>query len=95
MSTELNLAGERPLALITGASAGIGREIATQFAAHGYDLALVSRRRERLLDVAAVLADCYEVDALVIDADLSSRDGPSEVLSRLRALDRHVDALVN
>lgn len=57
--------------LITGASSGIGREIACVLAGRGYSLALVARRRERLDELAAQLGNEYSVTADVVPLDLS------------------------
>lgn len=81
----------RPLALITGASAGIGAVFARALAARGYDLVLVARRRERLDALAAELAS---VRCEVIVADLTDAEQLRLVEARLRAAPP-VDLLVN
>lgn len=85
----------RRLALITGASAGIGRALAREFAAHGWDLALVARREERLIELAAELEDRFSIETLVIAADLSMPSAPDIVLSRIAEAGRVVDGIVN
>ena len=61
-----------PLALVTGASSGIGKAFGQRLAADGYDLIIVGRRRDRLEDLAASLPT---VKVQVIAADLSTDDG--------------------
>jgi len=61
-----------PLALVTGASSGIGKAFAERLAADGYDLIVVGRRTARLDEVAASLPD---VDVQVVVADLSTDEG--------------------
>lgn len=69
----------RPIALITGASAGIGAEFAKQLARRGYDLVLVARRIDRLRGLAAEIA----TDAEVLVADLETDDGVAKVEARI------------
>jgi short-subunit dehydrogenase len=64
------------LALVTGASSGIGRAFAERLAADGYDLIVVGRRRDRLASLAASLPD---VAVHVVVADLSTDDGINTV----------------
>jgi NADP-dependent 3-hydroxy acid dehydrogenase YdfG len=78
----------RPVALVTGASRGIGRAIATQLAGQ-YDLILVARDHERLENVAAT---CRELGAQVRTLILDVADGPGTAAA-LEGL--HVDVLVN
>ena len=85
----------RPLALVTGPTAGIGLSFAHQLAASGHDLVLVSRTRERLERLATELRERYGVEADVIVADLGDRADLAAVEARLADASRPVDLLVN
>ena len=85
----------RRLALVTGASAGIGAAFARTLAARGYDLALSARRVDRLEQLAAELQARHGVEALIAPADLARPDGVQQVLDQVAAGGRVVDALVN
>lgn len=85
----------RRLALITGASAGIGAAFATAYAQRGFDLALVARRRERLDALSRRLAAAHGVEAFAIPADLSCDEAQAPIMAALAAQGRHVDVLVN
>lgn len=82
-------------ALITGATAGIGREFAEQLAARDHDLVLVARDTERLERVAAELRERYGVETEVLTADLTDREQLARVEDRLADSERPVDLLVN
>lgn len=82
------------LALITGASSGIGAEFAKQLAARDYDLVLVARREDRLKDIAVSLSNARGVAAEVLAADLASDDGVAAVEQRIAAAE-NLDLLVN
>ena len=86
---------QRKLALITGASAGIGAAFARAYAAKGYDLALVARRGDRLAELGAELSARYGIEAFAIAADLSILDAEAPVMAALAERGRHVDILVN
>lgn len=88
-------AAPRRLALITGASAGIGAAFARAYAARGFDVALVARRRDRLEALASELTHAHGVEAFAIAADLSIPDAQTPILEAVKAQGRHVDALVN
>jgi short-subunit dehydrogenase len=83
------------LALVTGASSGIGAALARVYASHGYDLALTARRVDRLHALADEARLRYGVDSVVIPADLSLVEAPAQILAALEANGREVDALVN
>jgi hypothetical protein len=85
----------RPVALVTGATAGIGREFVTQLARRGHDLVLVARDRSRLEEVAAELKRTYAAESEILAADLTDRRALQAVADRLGDADRPVDVLVN
>lgn len=80
-------------ALITGASAGIGRELARLFAADGHDLVLVARRLPELEAVCADLQQQYRVKARAVRCDLGSKSELEGLLAEVRGLE--LDYLVN
>jgi hypothetical protein len=88
-------ASPRKLALITGASAGIGAAFARAYAARGFDLALVARRRDRLETLCSQLTHDHGVAAFAIAADLSLLEAQTPILEAVEAHGRHVDVLVN
>ncbi len=75
---------ERKLAVITGASSGIGAMFARKLAARGYDLLLVARREDRLRSLALELAETYHVSGDVLAADLTDDAGRERVAERIR-----------
>ena len=82
-------------ALITGASGGIGLELARLFAADGYNLILVARNAEQLGLLAAALRKTYSVDAIAIPIDLGDPAAPEELFQLLDEQRLFVDVLVN
>jgi len=62
----------RPLAVITGASSGIGATFARQLAARGYDLVLVARRKDKLEQEARAIQAAHSVHAEILQADLTA-----------------------
>ncbi len=81
-------------ALVTGASSGIGRAIAVEFAARGVDLVLVARDEVRLKELAHELSERHGVDAAVLPADLTLPDDRERVEQRI-ADQPAVDCVVN
>ena len=69
----------RDTALITGASGGIGEELANLCAAHGYDLVLVARSEDRLRKVAGDLASKHEIRVVVLPTDLADPAAPGRL----------------
>lgn len=82
----------RPVALITGPTSGLGAGYARRFARDGYDLVLVARDVDRLVDLAAELRAAHRIDVEVLPADLSDVGDRDKVCARLAA---GVQVLVN
>ena len=82
----------RPVALITGPTSGLGAGYARRFARDGYDLVLVARDVDRLVDLAAELRAVHGIDVEVLPADLSDVGDRDKVCARLAA---GVQVLVN
>jgi len=85
----------RRLVVVTGASSGIGAAFAREFASHGWDLALVARREDRLKDIAEEVKARYGVDSLIIPADLSKATAPKDIVKAVEDAGRQIDGLVN
>lgn len=85
----------RAVALITGASTGIGADLARVFARHGHDLALVARSGDKLNALAAELVGAGRPRPIVIAADLGLPDAADRVADALAAEDARVTFLVN
>lgn len=83
------------LALVTGASAGIGRELARGFAARGHHLLLVARDAARLTSLAGELERRHGVRAAALPADLSRPDAPAAIAAACTTGGWDVDVLVN
>jgi short-subunit dehydrogenase len=81
----------RPLAVVTGASSGIGLELAREFARHGYDLLIAAE--DARLDAAA---DAIRAEGSTVESarvDLATREGVDELVARIRAQGRPVEAV--
>src|SRR4029079_3863519 len=82
----------RPLALVTGASSGIGYELAKKCAEHGFDLVVVADEPE-ILDAAGALR-LFGVQAQPVQADLATLEGVDQVMNVIGGMNRGVDALL-
>src|SRR3954449_2582162 len=83
----------RPTALVTGASAGIGLELARILAREGHDLVLVARREATLKELADELKDRYGANSTVVAADLSDASAGERIEQALG--ETTIDVLVN
>jgi short-subunit dehydrogenase len=93
-STSDGSAGPRRLAIVTGASAGIGAAFAERLARDAYDLVLVARRRERLDELADKLSRTHGRRVDVLPADLTAGEGVRLVEARIAA-ESALELLVN
>jgi uncharacterized protein len=87
--------GKRRMAMVTGASSGIGRELARLLAADGIDLVLVGRDRARLRQLAEVLQAEHNVSVRIEARDLSEPNAAERLWSELTAASVAIDILVN
>lgn len=85
----------RPIALITGASGGIGYELCQQFAKNNYDLILVARDQEKLKQYAEEFKKNHNAKSTIILKDLSSATAADEIHQQLKHEHMTVDVLVN
>lgn len=82
-------------ALVTGASAGLGKEMAGLFAKDGHDLVLVARSESKLKTLAGDLSRAHGITAHVVSADLGKDDAPAQVFEQTKRLGVAIDFLVN
>jgi uncharacterized protein len=85
----------KPVTLITGASAGIGVELARVFAAHGHELVLVARRQDRLDVLAEEIAAAGRPRPTVLAVDLEQRDAVRRIAADLTSHGLEAEIVVN
>ncbi|HEY4396232.1 MAG TPA: SDR family oxidoreductase [Acidimicrobiia bacterium] len=85
----------KPVALVTGASSGIGSAFAHALAARGDDLVVVARDDTRLEELAAALEKEHGTDVEVLASDLTTKKGMGVVEARLESAEPPIDLLVN
>jgi short-subunit dehydrogenase len=86
---------ENQYALITGASSGIGLQIAHQLAQKGFGIILTARREDRLRELSLELAEKYNVKTDFIPSDLAEPNAPHEIYSFCKEKNYDVEVLVN
>src|SRR5687768_8242339 len=93
MSTE-NSNKRNEYALVTGGTSGIGYEIAKLLAQDGYNIVLVARSTERLLEVSDEFQD-LGVDVLLLDKDLFNPNAAREIYAEIKDKDIQINVLIN
>jgi uncharacterized protein len=89
------MSNDRKWVIITGASSGIGRALAFQFAAGGFNLFLTGRNEAALTAVAAQCSSKHGIETEVVAADLSRMDSANNVIAALTSTPRPYEVLVN
>lgn len=84
---------EKPVALITGASSGIGEGVARRFAAGGWRVVIVARRQERLAQLERALSELTQVASVAVD--VTAKDAPERAVGAAMQAFGRLDCLVN
>lgn len=85
----------KKVALITGASTGIGKELCKVHAEKGGDLIIVARRKEKLEQLKSELENKNSINVMVITKDLSLPNSPKEIYDEVKSADIEIDYLIN
>lgn len=95
IKTKSNASPLQPAIVITGATEGIGRALAEEFARDGHTLLLVARNAAKLTETAAELTRAHSIEVKVTAQDLSTVEGCEGVEQALRRFGLYADVLVN
>ena len=83
------------IALITGATSGIGKSTSIEFAKHGYDLIITGRRQERLEELRAILTKKYSIKVLNLCFDVREEKQVEDAIKSIPVEFKKIDVLVN
>ncbi len=86
---------KKPVCLITGASAGIGRSLAESFAKQGWDLVLCARRKKPMNALAKTLKELYGTKSTIISIDLSAVGSANALITHTKGKKINISGLVN
>jgi len=86
---------DKPICLVTGASAGIGAAIAREYAARGWDLALCARREAPMVALATELKKEFGTTSHIFEIDLFDLTATDDLIVRMSAKGLHISGLVN
>jgi short-subunit dehydrogenase len=89
------MASDRKTALVTGASSGIGAELARVHAEHGGNLVIVARRRDRLESLKSELENSHGISVDILPADLTQADAVRQIHDELQSHGIELDYLIN
>jgi short-subunit dehydrogenase len=91
----MNLDAAGKWAIITGASSGIGKALAFEFAGGGFNVVLTARNGSALIEIAAQCSGKYGIETDVVPADLGRSDSVDNLIATLAAKPRRYEVLVN
>ena len=91
----MNSNGTKKYALVTGASSGIGADIAKELAVLGYHLILTARRKDRLEEIARVISAENNIDIKVFISDLGQPSGAKDIYNYCKSGNYPIEVLVN
>lgn len=85
----------KKIALITGATSGIGKACAKKFAKNNYNLIITGRRKERLDELKKELTQKFDIEILILNFDVRDKEAVEQAINSLNSDWRKIDVLIN